>query len=165
MSDFWKGILVGAAMGFVLGILASMIANYLWDLKARWRAHRAAGKLVGTWVAYNIHGRAIDATPMLGAGLTVVSSRHWWAPDSGLLDVQAQDIDPVTAKTREHSGNIVLDPVKPWLATRILRYADSNEIAEQRLEIEDRNTIYVFPDSNTATLGDVYQRHVWRRAS
>jgi hypothetical protein len=159
MSDFWKG--------FVLGVVASLIAAYLWHLMARFRAHRAARKLVGTWVAYNIHGRTIDTTPMPGAGLTVVSSnRHWWAADSGLLDVHAQDIDPSTGQTREHDGSIVLDTAKPWLAIRILRYADSDEVAQQRLEIDlkDWSTVRVFPDPTVATLGNVYPNHAWRRA-
>ncbi|HEY9140179.1 MAG TPA: hypothetical protein VIN93_04770 [Bryobacteraceae bacterium] len=166
MSDFWKGILVGALIGFPLGILASIIAAYLWDLMARFRANRAARKLVGTWGAYNIHDRIIDATPMPGAGLTVVSlNRPWCAADSGVLDVHAQDIDPATGQTREHDGSIVLDPVKPWLATRILRYADSDEVSQQRLEIDltDWNTVHVFPDATVATLGDVYGKHAWRR--
>jgi len=163
MSDFWKGILLGALIGFFLGIVASIIATYLWDLKARWRAHEAGTKLVGTWTAYNIHGRTIDTTPMPRAGPTVVSlNHHWWEADSGVLDVHGQDIDP----PREHSGTIVLDPVKPWLASRIYRYADSDEIAQQRLEIDpaSRNTVYVFPDPSVATLGDVYGKHAWRRA-
>jgi hypothetical protein len=147
MSDFWKGILIGAAIGFVLGIAASVVAAYLWDLWARWKAHQTARKLIGTWGAYNIHGRTIDAT------------------DSGVLDVRAQDIDPSTGKTRDHSGSIVLDPIKPWLATRVYRYADSNERAQQQLEIEpDGNTVYVFPDPTVSTLGDVYGKHVLRRA-
>lgn len=166
MSEFWKGTLVGAAIGFVAGIVASIIANYLWELGARWRAYKAASKLVGTWVAYNIHGRTIDTAPMQGAGLTVVSlNPHWWAADSGVLDVRAEDIDASTGRTRMHDGTIVLDPANPWLATRIDRYADSNEISQQRLEIDpkDGSTVYIFPDPNVATLGDVYGKHAWRR--
>jgi hypothetical protein len=162
MSEFWAGALIG----FFAGIVASILANYLWDLRARRRAYKAASKLVGTWVAYNIHGRTIDTTPMPGSGLTVVSSKpHWWTADSGVLDVCAQDIDAATGRKRQHDGTIVLDPANPWLATRIDRYADSNEISQQRLEIDpkDRNTVYIFPDPTVATLGDVYARHAWRR--
>jgi hypothetical protein len=161
MGEFWTGLLIG----FLLGVVASLLANYLWDVRKRWRTYKAARKLVGTWVAYNIHGRAIDATPMPGAGLTVVSSRHWWAADSGVLDVRSQDIDASTGRTRMHDGTIVLDPSNPWLATRIDRYADSNEVAQQRLEIDpnDCSVVYIFPDPNISTLGDVYGKHAWRR--
>jgi hypothetical protein len=116
-------------------------------------------------VAYNIHGRMIDATPMPGAGLTVVTlKRHWWSADSGVLDVKSEDIGP-DGRTRRHDGSIVLDPVNPWLATRIDRYADSNEISQQRLEIDpgDCDTVYIFPDPTVATLGNVYGKHAWRR--
>ena len=149
-------------MGFFAGILASIFANYCWDLRARRRAYKAAGKLVGTWVAYKIHGRTIDTTPMPGAGLTAVSSKpQWWAADSGVLDVRSQDIGPA----RRHDGTIVLDPANPWLATRIDRYADSNEISQQRLAIDpnDCNIVYIFPDPAVATLGNVYEKHAWRR--
>ena len=64
---FWGGVL--------LGFVASILANHYWDLRARYRAYRIAGRLVGTWVAYNIHGRTMDATPIPGAGLTKVSSK------------------------------------------------------------------------------------------
>jgi hypothetical protein len=166
MSEFWAGILIGALIGFVLGIVASIIANYLWELGSRRRAHKAAAKLVGTWVAYNIHGRTIDAEPMKGAGLTVVSLKpQWWVADSRVLDVRSEDIDESTGRRRRHDGSIVLDSMNPWLATRIDRYADSNEISQQRLHIDpkDCNTVYIFPDPSVATLGDVYGKHAWRR--
>ena len=156
---------VGTLIGFFLGIIASILANYQWDLRARHRDYKAARKLVGTWVAYSIHGRTIDATPMQGAGLTVVSSKpHWWAADSRVLDVSSQDIDS-SGRTREHNGTIILNPTNPWLATRIDRYADSNEISQQQLEIDpkDCNTVFIFPDPTVATLGDVYAKHAWRR--
>ncbi len=157
--------LVGTLIGFFLGIVASIVANYQWDLRARRRAYKAARKLVGTWVAYNIHGRKIDTTPMQGAGLTIVSSKpHWWAADSGVLDVSSQDID-ASGGTREHDGTIVLNPANPWLATRIDRYSDSNEISQQWLEMDpnDCDTVYIFPDPTVSTLGDVYAKHAWRR--
>ena len=155
--NFWAGV--------VLGFVASILANHCWDLWKQYRAYKAAGKLVGTWVAYNIHGRTIDTTPMQGAGLTVVSSKpHWWSADSEVLDVYSQDIDASTGRTRKHDGTIVLDPVNPWLATRIDRYADSNEISQQRLEIDPGcDTVYIFPDPTVSTLGDVYGKHAWRR--
>jgi hypothetical protein len=159
--NFWAGIL----LGFVAGIIASILANHYWDLRTRHRAYKAARKLVGTWVAYNIQGRTIDRTPMPGAGLTVVSAKpHWWWADSGVLDVCSQDIDAATGRTRKHDGTIVLDPVNPWLATRIDRYADSNEISQQRLEIDPGcDTVYIFPDQTVSTLDNVYGKHAWRR--
>src|SRR5260370_30966640 len=73
---------------------------------------------------------------MQGAGLTIVSSKpHWWAADSGVLDVSSQHID-ASGGTREHDGTIVLNPANPWLATRIDRYSDSNEIWQQWLEMD-----------------------------
>lgn len=167
MSQFWAGTLIGAAIGFFAGIGASVIASYLWELGARRKAYNAASKLVGTWVAYGIQGRRIDTTPMRGAGLTVVSLKHgWWAADSRVLDVRSEDIDAVTGKKRTHDGAIVLNPATPWLAFRIDRYADSNEISQQQLLIDpnDCNTVLVFPDPTIATLsGNVYARHAWRR--
>jgi hypothetical protein len=160
MSEVWAGILVG----FFIGIAASILANYLWDLKGRRRAHKTASKLAGTWVAYDIRGRMIDDTPMPGAGLTVVSSKpHWWATDSGVLDVRSEDVGS-GGPARRHDGIIVLDATNDSLATRIDRYADSNEVAQQRLAIDaDCNTVYIFPDATNSTLGDVYGRHAWRR--
>lgn len=159
MSEFWAGLLIG----FFLGVVASLLANYVWDLRARYGAYKVARKLVGTWEAFNIDGRTIDTTPMPGA--TVVSSRRWWAADAGVLDVRAQDNDASTGRTRRHSGTIVFDRANPWLATRILRYADSNEISQQRLQIDpdDCGIVHIFPDPTVATLGDVYRKHVWRR--
>jgi hypothetical protein len=163
MGDFWAGSLIG----FFAGIAASILANYIWDLKTRLRAYKMAGRLIGTWEAYDIHGRTVDPTPMKGAGLTVVSSKpHWWSANSGVLDVRAKDIDAATGHTRGHDGHIVFDSASPWRATRIYRYADSNEISEQQLVVgEDFNIVYVFPVPAVATLGDVYGKHAWRRKS
>jgi len=84
MGEFWFGIWLGTLFGFVAGVLASVIAAFLWDLKSRRRAYKAASKLVGTWEAYLISGRRIEATPMPGAGLTVVFLSHrWWKETRG----------------------------------------------------------------------------------
>lgn len=166
MSEFWAGTLIGAGLGFFAGIVASVIATYLWELGARYKAYQAARRLVGTWVAYGIEGRRIDTKPMKGAGLTVVSLEHrWWAADSRILDVRSEDIDDSTGQKRKHDGAIVLNSANPWLAIRMDRYADSNEISQQQLLIDpnDCNTVLVFPDPAVATLGDVYARHAWRR--
>jgi hypothetical protein len=161
MSDFWSG----ALLGFFSGIVTGIVASYVWDLRARWLAYKAAGKLVGTWVAYNMHGRTVDIAPMPGAGSTVISSKHhWWSANSAILDIHAQDIDASTGHIRDHDGHIVIDPAFPWLATRITRYADSDEISEQRLVIgRDFNVVYVFPVATVATLGDVFGNHALRR--
>jgi hypothetical protein len=156
-SIFWFGV--------VLGFFANLIASQCWELVSRFRVWKAARKLCGTWVAYNMHGRTIEATPMPGAGETVVTAKgHWLSANSAVLDVCAQDIDVRSGKARDHDGHIVLDPIIPWLATRIDRYPDSNELVEQRLVIgPDFNVIYVFPIAGSATIGDVYAKHAWRR--
>jgi hypothetical protein len=154
---FWAGVL--------LGFVANMVATYCWDWIERYKAHCSACRLVGTWVAYNVHGRHVDATPMEGAGLTEVSSKpHWWSENSAVLDVRAEDTNTVTGEKRQHDGHIVFDEAIPWLANRIDRYADSNEIAQQQLVIaSDLDIVYVFPIATGATLGDVYGKHAWRR--
>ena len=154
---FWAGVF--------LGFFANILANHCWEFRARYRAYKSAGKLVGTWEAYKMQGRTVNTIPMPGAGLTVISfMTHWWSDDSAVLNVRSQDIDEGTGHTRDHEGHIVIDPAFPWLATRIDRYADSNEISEQRLVIgKDFNIVYVFPVANVATLGDVYEKHAWRR--
>ena len=156
-SIFWFGV--------ALGFIANIIASQCWEFIARYRAWKGARKLVGTWVAYHMRGRMVDTTPMPGAGLTVVSAKgHWLSADSAVLDVRSQDINVLSGGTRDHDGHIVFDPVIPWLATRIDRYADSNELAEQHLVIgPDHNIVYVFPVATVATLGDVYGKHAWRR--
>jgi len=58
--SFWAGVL--------LGFVASILANHYWDLRTRYRAYKAASKLVGTWEAYNMNGRTIDTTPYAGRG-------------------------------------------------------------------------------------------------
>lgn len=156
-SIFWFGV--------AIGFIANIIASQCWELVARYRAWKTARRLVGTWVAYNIHGRTVDTTPMPGAGLTVVSARrHCLSADSAVLDVRSQDVNVSSGERRDHDGHIVFNPVVPWLATRIDRYTDSNEVAEQRLVIgPDYNIVYVFPVPAGSTLGDVYGKHAWRR--
>src|SRR5271165_4990213 len=137
-SIFWFGL----ALGFFLNLIASQC----WEFIARYRAWKTARKLVGAWVAYNMHGRTVDTVPMTGAGLTVVSAKpHWLSAHSAVLDVRSQDTT-LSGEARNHDGCIVFDPAVPWLATRIFRYADSNEVGEQRLVIgPGYNIVYVFP--------------------
>lgn len=149
----------------ISGIITSVIAAFIWELRTRWKAHKSANVLIGDWEAYKTEGRNITE-PMEGAGLTVVSFKSpWRAADSAVLSFWSEDVAEGTTKGREHKGTIVLDPRNPWLATRIHRYTDSNEISQQRLEInpDDPNIVYIFPDPTVATLGDVYGRHAWKR--
>jgi len=139
MSEFWAGLL----LGFLFGVLGNILANHYWELLARFRTHATATKLVGTWTAYNMHGRVVDSTPMQGAGATVISATpHWWSANSGVLQVSSQD----TSDGRHHSGPLVIDPVCPRLATRILIYdAPADEVVEQRIIIShDFKRLYVF---------------------
>ena len=156
MIQFWAGV----ALGFV----ANMVANQCWEFWRRYQAHTAARKFVGRWEAYDLKGRGVDTEPMKDAGLTVVSLKHsWWSINSALLDVWSEDIFD-NGETRYHDGHIVIHPAIPWLATRIDRYVDSNEVAGQHLVIsQDFNIIYVFPDPALSTLGGVYNKHAWRR--
>ena len=154
-------------ISIVSGIVTSIIAAYIWELRAQSTAYSTARKLVGTWDAYNIEGRIVSNTPMPGAGDTVVSLRsRWWVAEPPVLDFRSQDIDPVTKQpTRKHDGTIVPDPVYSWLATRIDRYPDSNEVSLQQLQIDPSNSdiVLVFPDPKVATIGDNYGKHAWRR--
>ena len=160
MSDFWAGVL----LGFLSGIVASIFANYYWELRGRFRAHANAERLVGKWTAYNVHGRNVDTTAMPGAGLTEIScNKHRLSADSHVLDVRSTDVS-TEGSERHHSGNLVIDSRFPRLATRIDMYADSDEISEQRIVISrDFKTLYVFPVDTVATLGAVYGKHALRK--
>jgi len=48
--------------GLALGFIANLIASQRWELVARYRAWKAARKLVGTWVAYNMRGCGVHYT-------------------------------------------------------------------------------------------------------
>jgi hypothetical protein len=153
VMDFWSGVL-----GFFFGLAANNISE-------RWtfyRAHRAAKKLAGEWVAYNYqanNNRSIDALPMPGAGLTVISARPWWRPHSHVLDVYAQDIN--SGNARNHHGWIAIDPARPQSATRTIFYYDSDEIDEQRILIsDDGSTLHVFDESVD---GGYSKKHASRR--
>jgi hypothetical protein len=132
------------------------------ELVARCRAHAAAKELVGTWEAYNIHGRIVDATPMPGAGLTEISirSRYCWSAGSHILQVNAVDV----SDGRHHSGTLVIDSVCPRLATRILIYEPGDEVMEQRIVIsQDFRTLYVFIVAATLGLSAYSPAHALRR--
>ena len=133
------------ALGFFLGLAANNISERL----TLYRAHRAARRLAGEWVAHDYepgNNRSIDPRPMPGAGLTVISARPWWSKSSHILDVHAQDVD--SGQVRNHHGYLAIDPIRPQRATRTIFYVDSDEIAEQRVEIsDDDNTLHLFDES------------------
>ena len=152
-------------MGFLLGIVASVIVSYFWELRERARLYNESGKLVGTWTAYNVKGRMIEEIPVPGAGLTVVTRKSGrFSARAGVLDVQCQDIDVVTKAIREHSGQIVLDRFVPWTAMRIDRYEDSNEISNRgSFSATDPDVVYIFPSPTVASM--IYSPHAWRRGN
>jgi hypothetical protein len=145
MNDLWVGVL--------LGIPAGIVVNKIWELWTRSRSHHAAAKLAGVWIAYNMQGRNVDVTPMPGASPTMISAKSRWSADSHVLEVNGQDISS-DGKKRDHLGYLAIDPACPWRGIRTVRYADSDEISEQRIEIgRDGNTLYVFPRE------DGYSKH------
>jgi len=159
-TTFWLGLWSGLPIGIVAGV----IANQAWEFVARNRANKAAKQLVGTWTAYDLDGRALSEKPMKGAGPTVVrSNTHWWSSDAGVLDFDSYDVADSGAR-RVHRGRIVIDTRVPWLATRIDRYEDSHEVAQQHLVISsDPSVVFVFPIPSGSTLGNAYSPHAWRK--
>lgn len=159
--NFWLGLLIG----FPVGVLASILASHYWEYRTRYQAHAAAKKLVGSWRAHNLQGRGVSKTPMAGAGPTIVSLRsRWWSADAGVLDFESQDVD-AQGNRRIHGGRIVMDPKVPWMATRIDRYEDSHEVAQQHLVLSrDGSVVYVFPISGVSTPGAAYSPHAWLRS-
>jgi len=159
-ARFWFGLLIG----FPVGVLASILAGHYWEYLTRYRAHTAARQLVGKWTAYDLEGRGLSKKPMDHAGPTDVHLKsRWWSAEAGVLDFESFDIDD-TGKRRHHNGRIVMDPRVPWIATRIDRYEDSHEVAQQHLVISrDPSVVYVFPIPSRSTLGDVYRPHAWRK--
>ena len=158
MSDFWAGILLGAGLGFPVGVFVNKVTDWF----RRWEAYKIADQLVGKWTAHNmLDGRMVDrGKKMDGAGDTIIShkSRRWGA-DSHVLSVESLDI----SDGRHHGGPLVIDPVFPRLATRIVAYAaPEDEVVKQQIVISnDFKTLYIFPDKNVATLrphgyGDVH---------
>jgi hypothetical protein len=128
---------------YIAGIVTGMVANGGTALYARFQAYRAAEKFVAKWAMYKRDGRTLEA-PIDGA-LTEILVRPWssrCSRDSHVLPVRGTDPDG-----RKHSGYFVIDPSCPWRATRTILYHDSDEIAEQRIEISPSgNALYVFPD-------------------
>jgi hypothetical protein len=156
----WPAYLIG----FLLGGVASHLANHIWETWARLKRHRAARQFVGQWEAYELKNRQLSQHPLSGAGLTTVSLKSkWYSANSGMLDVEASDLD-AGGTERNHKGHIILDPQVPWLARRVARYEDSHEVTEQKLVLGlDPSTVYVFPVPSTSTLGDGYSPHAWKK--
>ena len=97
-------------------------------------------------------GRNVDrAKRMEGAGGPIISHKSGrCSADAHILCVKGED----KSDGRHHSGPLVIDPVFPRLATRILAYgAPSDEVVEQRIVIShDFKTLYIFPVETVATL-------------
>jgi len=162
MSEFWAGLL----LGFLFGVVGNILANHYWDLLARFRTHATATRLVGTWTAYNMQGGVVDSTPMEDTGPTLISAMpHWWSANSGVLQVSGQHgSGPLV---RHHSGTLVIDPVCPRLATRILIYdaPTPDEVVEQRIIISnDFKALYVFQVLATLGLSAYRPAHVLLKA-
>jgi|ERR1051326_6359090 hypothetical protein len=158
MSNFWSGALVG----LVTGGLSSALVAYVWELRTRKRLHDQAEILEGRWIAHDmLDGRTIDRSkPMDKSWPTVMTPKpHWWSVDSHILDIKADDISN-TGGLRPHKGYLVIDRVCPWVAIRVIFYAESDEVAEQRILMDldrDRDTLHVFP------VAPAYNRHALRR--
>jgi len=154
MSNFWRDPRVTTALGFLIGLLANKFTEY-W---ARIRSYLLARKLKGKWTAHNMaDGRHVNREERMHDRLTEIKPRPWFkafCSDSHVLEVSAVDPDG-----RPHSGPLVIDPVCPWFATRIVLYSAMDEIYEQRIVINpDRKTLYVFPVPTVATLGQKEHR-------
>jgi hypothetical protein len=148
----------------LIGFLLGLLARYCWDLRARYRAYVEAKKLQGTWTAFNmLNDRQIDfSKTMEHAGPTVIAAKpHWWSANSHVLSVSAEENS--NGKVLHHDGYLVLDPFCPRLATRIVCYADSNEIAQQHIVLDaNPDLLHVFPIA-LSPRGIRYDRHALRR--
>jgi hypothetical protein len=110
---------------------------------------------LGKWILYSRQGR-IAEEPIDGA-LTEVLRKRWWSwfsADSHVLPVRAKDPDG-----REHNDYLAIDLGCRWRANRTILYRDTDEIAQQRIEISPSgNALYVFPDPPDQG----YHQHVLR---
>ena len=140
------------------GVFTGLIANNLTTLWTRFRAYKNAEKLVGKWTLYRRQGRIVEQ-PIDGA-LTEILRRPWqsrFSVDSHVLPVHAKDPDG-----REHDDYLAIDPACRWRAIRTILYRDTDEIAQQRIEISPSgNTLYVFPDPPDQG----YEQHALRRST
>ena len=158
MGHFWSGIV----LGFALGVVGNVIVNHYWELRSRREAFRQAKRLVGTWDAYNIRGQELEV--MKGAGKTIVNAKpYFWSANSSVLDVTGED----TSDGRKHRGPLMLDPLSPRLAPRVLIYDSPtpDKVMEQRIVISaDFQTLYVFPELATIGLQSYTPSHALKKA-
>ena len=157
------------SVGFVSGVLSSALVAYFVELWTRKRLHAAAKQLEGQWIAYDmLDGRTIDRSkPMKESWPTFMTPKPWWrccAKDSHVLDISADHVSS-DGQLRHHEGYLIIDRASPRLATRIVCYADSDEVAEQRIVISSTvgdskkpDTLHVFPVV-TAAPSVSYSRH------
>jgi len=156
-------------VGFVSGVLSSALVAYLVELWARKRLHAAAKQLEGEWIAYDmLDGRTIDRSkPMKDSWPTRMIPKPAWrcfAADSHVLDISADHVSS-DGSLRHHEGYLIIDRASPRLATRIVCYADSDEVSEQRIVISSStgdpkkpDTLHVFPVPTVAP-SIKYNRH------
>jgi hypothetical protein len=143
---------------YVAGVVTGLAANYATTLWTRFRAYKNAEKLAGKWTMYRRHER-IAEEPVEGAVTEILRKPLWrrFSADSHVLSVHAKDPDG-----REHNDYLAVDQDCRWRAVRTMLYRDTDEIAQQRIDISPSgNTLYVFPDP----AGYGYDEHVLRRCN
>lgn len=149
----------GLLIGFLLGVVASILATLSWELWTRRQLHQVAKNLAGTWTAHEmLDGRTVDrSTLMKNAWPTIMKAKSCsLSAASHILEINAADTSG-EGGVRPHKGYLVIDRVRPWLATRIVFYSDSDEVSEQHIIISlDRKTLHVLP---VAPLPSPYNRH------
>lgn len=151
-------------VGFFSGVLSSAAVAYFVELGTRWRLHREAKKLGGTWIAYDmLDGRTVDRSrPMKDSWPTVMTPKPWWrscAACSHVLDISG-DHASNDGRLRHHEGYLIVDRASPRLATRIVCYTDSDEVSEQRIVISSKgDTLHVFPVVPMSNPTISYNRH------
>jgi hypothetical protein len=156
-------------VGFFSGVLSGVLVAYFVELWTRKRLHAAAKQLEGEWIAYDmLDGRTIDRSePMKNSWPTAMTPKPLWrccAADSHVLDISADHVSS-DGRLRHHEGYLIIDRASPRLATRIVCYADSDEVSEQRIVISSStgdskkpDTLHVFPVV-TAAPSISYNRH------
>jgi len=150
-------------VGFFSGVLSSALVAYFVELGTRWRLHRAAKRLKGTWVAHDmLDGRTVDRSkPMKDSWPTVMTPKpswRFWEADSHVLDVKADHVSN-DGSLRHHEGYLIVDRTSPRLVTRIVCYTGSDEVKEERIVISSKgDTLHVFP---VVPLSEPTIRYCW----
>lgn len=149
----------GPLLGFVLGVIASVLAALCWELFTRRRLYHVAKALAGVWTAPEmLDGRTVDRVNLMQHAwptmMKAKSRRGSWSAASHILDISAADTSASGGVKRPHSGYLVIDRAAPWRATRIVFYADSDEVLEQHIIISlDSRTLHI------PALPGSYNRH------